>query len=302
MPIQLVIRGDDAGSCVSVNKAIAEAARAGLLRNASVMVPGPAFEHAVQLFNDIPGLCIGLHVTLTSEWDGIKWGPVLPPDKVPSLVDSRGHFLPSPQALWQSGFKMSEAIAEIKAQLARARACGLPVKYIDEHMTVGRIVPLLELQILILARREGLVHESRVCKLPVAAGSNPSSLWVKAILDAKSDVYTLVTHPDFDAPDMHLFHTERPGLAYRNAEREALCDPCSIAALQAANMKPVRYIDNVKSSPLRRSAPALQYVARYLRRVAEKSSAKSGRSLEGRNRNNGSDRYEEWRKKVGLND
>jgi hypothetical protein len=41
--IQLVTRGDDAGSCQSANRAIGQACDSGTLRNVSVMAPGTKF-------------------------------------------------------------------------------------------------------------------------------------------------------------------------------------------------------------------------------------------------------------------
>ena len=69
--ISIVTRGDDAGSCVAANRGVEEAARFGVMRNASVMACGPALDDAAERLRRIPGLCIGLHLTLASEWDGI---------------------------------------------------------------------------------------------------------------------------------------------------------------------------------------------------------------------------------------
>ena len=51
--IRIVTRGDDSGSCHSANRAIADAFKNGLLRNASVMVPAPAFKDAAQMYRDL---------------------------------------------------------------------------------------------------------------------------------------------------------------------------------------------------------------------------------------------------------
>ena len=90
--IRLITRGDDCGAALSGNAAIRDAFREGILRNTSVMVPGPVVEEAAQMLAHERDLCFGLHCTLTAEWDRVRWGPVLPPDRVPSLVDRRGHF------------------------------------------------------------------------------------------------------------------------------------------------------------------------------------------------------------------
>ena len=136
--IRLVTRGDDAGSCESANVAIRQAACHGVLRNVSVMAPGPAFEAAVPLLQSLPeSVCLGLHVTLNAEWETVKWPPVLPRDRVPSLVDESGYFWPTPAETQKQGVRVDEMLAEIEAQLARVRKQGLTVSYIDEHMGVS---------------------------------------------------------------------------------------------------------------------------------------------------------------------
>ena len=203
-------RGDDAGSCRSANLAVLEAAQKGILRNVSVMVPGPAFQEAARMLAGRQDICVGLHVTLTAEWDSPKWGPVLPPEKAPSLVDSEGRFFNTPMILHQRKASADEMMAEIQAQLDLARSCGMEVmghlrgvvrqasrlsgrrpganstgetpvvpvtdplrmeiSYIDEHMGVGWVGGLQE-RISELARREGLV-DSRlaVAGLPRVEG------------------------------------------------------------------------------------------------------------------------------------
>ena len=49
------------------------------------------FLEAVQMLKENPGLDVGVHLTLNSEWENIKWGPLT---NAPSLVDANGHFFP----------------------------------------------------------------------------------------------------------------------------------------------------------------------------------------------------------------
>src|SRR5262245_50950923 len=96
-PVRLITRCDDAGGCESANAAILEAANASAAKNVSIMACGSAFDEAVRLFGGREDVCLGLHVTLNAEWDGPKWGPVAPPEKVPSLLDpGTPYFTPTP--------------------------------------------------------------------------------------------------------------------------------------------------------------------------------------------------------------
>lgn len=227
--IRLISRGDDAGSCESADLAILEACDRGILRNVSIMVPGPTFAHAVKLLKGRADLCLGLHVTLNAEWEAPKWGPVLPTSQVSSLVDENGFFLPSPGDLHHRGFDEEQAMAEITAQLNRAREAGLNIAYIDEHMGVCWIGGLRQ-RLTDLARREGLVNAANIPSLP--SGSRYSD-WVMNFRDrlaqAKPGAYVLVNHPGGDCEDMRRFHKVGQTLGEvareRDAERRGLIDP-----------------------------------------------------------------------------
>jgi len=245
--IRLVTRGDDAGSCHSANRAILEACDKGILRNASVMVPGPAFEAAAAMFADT-GICLGLHVTLNAEWETVKWGPVLPVEQVPSLVDEHGHFFNSPRALHERNPDVDQMVAEVQAQLERARQYGLPVSYLDEHMGVGRLPGLRE-RLAALAQREGLVDAHPIPSLPHVADAPGDQVdkWIARLAHAAPGTYVLVTHPGYDEDDMRqLWHSpQKPGevARERDGERRAWLDPRLKQACLDNEVEIVRYTD-----------------------------------------------------------
>ena len=90
-PIKLLIRGDDIGSSHTANVACIESYKSGIMRSVELMVPGPWFPEAVRLLNANPGLDVGVHLVITSEWNDIKWRPLT---CCPSLVDKDGYFYP----------------------------------------------------------------------------------------------------------------------------------------------------------------------------------------------------------------
>ena len=73
--IELVVQGDDFGMCHAVNTGVAEAFTNGILSQASTMVACPWFDEAAALAaeHDIP---LGVHLTLTCEWDYLRWPPL----------------------------------------------------------------------------------------------------------------------------------------------------------------------------------------------------------------------------------
>ena len=110
--IRLLVRGDDMGAAHGINVGALQAYKEGILTATNVIVPGPWFPEAVRMLNENPGLDAGLHLALTSEWDGIKWRPLT---AAPTLVDASGYFFPlvSPAA----GFAKHSSIAEAKPNL-----------------------------------------------------------------------------------------------------------------------------------------------------------------------------------------
>jgi hopanoid biosynthesis associated protein HpnK len=127
----LVVTADDFGLSVPVNEAVEEGSRRGILTAASLMVGAPAWEDAVRRARSLPSLGVGLHLTL------VESHPVLPPDRIPGLVEPDGRFSNDPvrfgTALFFSLELRRQAVAEIEAQFARFRETGLPLDHINGH-------------------------------------------------------------------------------------------------------------------------------------------------------------------------
>ncbi|MFW6271234.1 MAG: ChbG/HpnK family deacetylase, partial [Bacillota bacterium] len=137
--IKLITRGDDLGSAITANKAIMDCYKNGILKNTSIMVPAPYIEEAADMFKG-ENICFGLHCTITAEWDNLRWGPVLPPEEVPSLVNSRGEFFQTTVELENNEPDLEEIMKELKAQLKKARELGFNIEYADMHMGFGQVV------------------------------------------------------------------------------------------------------------------------------------------------------------------
>ena len=112
--IRLIVKGDDMGAGNGINVATIDAYKRGVLTTTNVIVPGPWFPEAVRLLNENPGLDVGVHLALTSEWDNVKWRPLT---QVPSLVDPDGYLFPNVRprngsapgaSISESGWKLDE--------------------------------------------------------------------------------------------------------------------------------------------------------------------------------------------------
>ncbi|HUT32337.1 MAG TPA: ChbG/HpnK family deacetylase, partial [Planctomycetota bacterium] len=201
---RLLARADDAGSCRTANQAIMECVEAGLALNVGVMACCPFFDEAAAMLAGRKDICVGLHATINAEWDEVKWGPVLPPERVPTLVDADGHFHRTPNITHEHGANADEVMAEIEAQLARARAAGLNIEYLDEHMGFGGLPGVRE-RLDALMQREGLLDGGR------GYDRLPPSPWryddraddlIARLEAAGPGTYLVVAHPGHDTEEM----------------------------------------------------------------------------------------------------
>lgn len=134
----LIIHADDAGMCHSVNEATIRALESGGITSASVMVPCPAFPEMARYCRQHPEADIGVHLTLTSEWQHYRWAPLTPADEAPGLRDDQG-YLPHTVLQLVRQAKTEEVRGEIRRQIERARAAGMHPTHVDTHM--GALFP-----------------------------------------------------------------------------------------------------------------------------------------------------------------
>ena len=137
---RLIINADDFGFTRGVNAGIVEACRSGALRATTLMANGTAFEDAVDLARQTPGLDVGCHLVL------VGGESVAPP------------FEPLPQSmralLWQLAGGLSAGVIEreFSAQVEKILAAGLQPTHLDTHKHTHLAPPVLE-AVLRVARR-----------------------------------------------------------------------------------------------------------------------------------------------------
>src|SRR5437762_1621177 len=110
--IRLIVRGDDMGYTHSGNEALIKCYKDGIESSIEVIVASPWFPEAVKLLQENPGIDVGIHLALTSEWDNIKWRPL---SDCPSLKDADGYFFPM---VWPNKNYPGRSIKENKWLLA----------------------------------------------------------------------------------------------------------------------------------------------------------------------------------------
>lgn len=138
----LIINADDFGWTDGQNQAVVLAHTKGILNRTSLLCNGLAFDEAVEISGRLPGLGIGIHLTLN---EGI---PLLDAKYLPYLTRPNGNFHDGLQPLirlWvTSKLSPHEAEAEWRAQIERALRAGIEPTHLDSHKHVHLFPPLLQ--------------------------------------------------------------------------------------------------------------------------------------------------------------
>ncbi len=129
----IIIHTDDIGMCQATLPAFADLLDFGLISSGATMVPCPWFPQVVAYCRQHPQVDMGVHLTLTSEWDVYRWGPISTRDTASGLIDQEGYFFRQSEAVQEHGDAKAVQL-ELETQLERALAAGIDVTHIDSHM------------------------------------------------------------------------------------------------------------------------------------------------------------------------
>ncbi|MEA3159670.1 MAG: hypothetical protein QOD95_1218 [Gammaproteobacteria bacterium] len=127
----LIVTADDFGLHESVNEAVEQASRAGILNAASLMVTAHATKDAVRRARVLPNLGVGLHVVLADGWS------TLDAHLIPEIADPTGRmhsdmFRKGVRFFFKSGARR-QLEAEIRAQFAAFARTGLTLDHVNVH-------------------------------------------------------------------------------------------------------------------------------------------------------------------------
>lgn len=129
----IILHTDDIGMCQASVDAFAEMWDFGLISSGAVMVPCPWSLEAAKYAQSHPGVDLGAHLTLTSEYNFYRWGPISTRDPQSGLMDAQGFFHKDSESVWQH-VDPSAALAELDAQVRWALREGIALTHIDTHM------------------------------------------------------------------------------------------------------------------------------------------------------------------------
>ena len=128
-----VVHVDDVGMCQSGVEAFAELYEFGIVSSGAIMTPCPWALEAIKYAKDNPQTDLGVHITLTSEWDTYRWGPISTRNQFSGMLDEEGFFPRTAEEMQENG-KKSAVRKEMKAQIQWAIDNGLNPTHADTHM------------------------------------------------------------------------------------------------------------------------------------------------------------------------
>jgi predicted glycoside hydrolase/deacetylase ChbG (UPF0249 family) len=250
VPRWLIVNADDFNLTQGVTRGILDAHRFGIVTSTTIMVNLPGLETSRTLAQAHPRLGLGLHLNLT-------FGPpVLPVEKVPSLVDDAGRFVRDHGRLREAG-DPSEIHRELTAQVERFRMIfGHSPSHLDTHHHIHRHPRILDvvldlaigLGVPVRAFEPAMAARIRAVCLPAvdrAEGDvGPEPYWTTERLLAflvtlQEGVTELICHPGY--ADAALSASSY--CTQREEELRALRDPRVGRALEAAGIRRIAYAD-----------------------------------------------------------
>lgn len=257
-PTRLIIRGDDMGFSHAGNEALIKTYKDGIEHSIEVLVPSPWFPEAVKLLEQNPGVDVGIHLALSSEWETIKWRPLT---HCPSLTDSSGYFYPMifnnknypGKILKEHAWKLYEIEKEFRAQIELALKKIPRTSHISSHMGCTDLAPEVSAMTKRLAKEYkididleelGVKYIGYKGPNKTAADKLTSFLNMLDSLQA-GQTYMFLDHPALDGPEMRsIYH-----IGYENVaeDRQGVTDlwtnPLVIEVIKKKNIQLISYAD-----------------------------------------------------------
>jgi predicted glycoside hydrolase/deacetylase ChbG (UPF0249 family) len=195
-PRTLIIHHDDLGGSHGANLAFVELWDLGLATCGSVMVPCPWFPEIARIARERPELDLGVHLTLTSEWDDFRWRP-LTGVADNGLCDADGYFWKRVKDARRADPVAVEA--ELRAQIETALAAGIDVTHLDSHMGTVWMPEFLEIFIKLGREYRVPIGLTRDMARMGADATQVEAAYTDLIAHGHPELKTYVTTP-FDQP------------------------------------------------------------------------------------------------------
>lgn len=253
---RLIVRGDDMGFSHSGNEALIKCSVEGIQTSIEVLVPSPWFPEAVRLLEEHPDIDVGIHLTLTSEWDNVKWRPV---SECPSITDEDGYLHPfiwpndnyPGRALMDNEWKIEDIEKEFRAQIELAIKRIPRISHVSGHMgstgmndEVRALTKRLTEEFNIhvdMSGVEGMRYEG-----PHGTSAEKKTSFMKMLRSLKAGkTYMFVDHPALDTPEVRaISHIGYESVAIdRQGVTDVWTDPEVKALVRELGIELISYAD-----------------------------------------------------------
>lgn len=265
----LIMRIDDMGALHSVNTASIDTYQNGIAASAEVLVVGGWFPEAVKMLKENPGLDVGVHLAITSEWENVKWRPLT---HCPSLVDENGYFFPMMgpneaypgQSIFENiqNFDIKEIEQEFRAQIELALKNIPQVTHISGHMMSTGFSKEVNEMVKRLSKEYGLPSIDRMDSGkdyvfsyigydgPKATSEEKIASFIKALDKVEAGkTYIFIDHPAYNDSEMEtVMHIGYEDVAVdRQGVTDLLKSPELAEAIKAKGIKLITFSEHFKA-------------------------------------------------------
>lgn len=236
------------GYAHSGNEALIKSYTNGIERSIEIIVPSPWFPEAVKMLQENPGIDIGIHLAITSEWDNVKWRPLT---DCKSIQDEDGYFFPMiwpnknypGKAVKENKFITADIEKEFRAQIEMALKKLPRISHISGHMGCTNINDSITAITKKLAKEYKIdidLAELGVQGISYDGAHKTSQEKINAFIAmlqklSPGKTYMFLDHPGLDTPELRAIHH----IGYENVaeDRQGVTDLFTSEAVKAAIKK-----------------------------------------------------------------
>lgn len=257
--IKLIVRGDDIGSFHAANIACIRSYSEGIMRSVEIMVPCAWYPEAVTMLNENPGLDVGVHLVMTSEWETMKWRPLT---GISSITDESGFFypmvwpndhFPPHKTFRESGWTIEDVERELREQIELAIRDIPAVSHISSHMgfqsasqKIDSLINALAVEYNLSINPADYGVKRFVYDKPEGGGSKERiDAFIDALRNLEPGTYLFVEHPALDTPEMETIgHIGYGGVGEdRQMVTEMFTSKKIVKEIGKLNIKLISYAD-----------------------------------------------------------
>ncbi|MCL2664879.1 MAG: ChbG/HpnK family deacetylase [Defluviitaleaceae bacterium] len=210
-PVKILTRADDAGSLEGCNISIMQLAKAGFVKNVSVIAVGKFVEQLADWLSGDKSICFGMHATLNMGVSkSFKWKPLTGGNPKYGLVDIDGYMPLKPHSLIETKPSFENIFKEYNAQLDKLTSAGFKITYMDSHCFADNVIGITD-EARAWAYKKGLLYHmdytgytcltSREALVPEEGADNAAYI-TNEYSKLQGGNYYLILHPSLYAPDI----------------------------------------------------------------------------------------------------